>query len=130
MKLLQLFCEMPTEEFMIQLLNCYGVQNLSDQHDFTKNDLTELKTVDKLNDLIPELIMYYLPCKGKIYLNDINEKRSITILAQFLKLFDYRLMREEKIINKKKIIFYHIQKLEDSKLHILRNINNYEINFK
>ena len=39
-------------------------------------------------------------------------------------------MREEKIINKKKIIFYHIQKLEDSKLHILRNINNYEINFK
>ena len=130
MKLLQLFCEMPTEEFMIQLLNCYGVQNLSDQHDFTKNDLMELKTVDKLNDLIPELIMYYLPCKGKIYLNDINEKRSITILAQFLKLFDYSLMREEKIINKKKIIFYHIQKLEDSKLHILRNINNYEINFK
>ena len=130
MKLLQLFCEMPSEEFMIQLLNCYGVQNFADQHDFTKNDLLELKTVDKLNDLIPELIMYYLPCKGKIYLNDINEKRSITILAQFLKLFDYRLMREEKIINKKKIIFYHIQKLEDSKLHILRNINNYEINFK
>ena len=130
MKLLQLFCEMPSEEFMIQLLNCYGVQNFTDQHDFTKNDLMELKTVDKLNDLIPELIMYYLPCKGKIYLNDINEKRSITILAQFLKLFDYRLMREEKIINKKKIIFYHIQKLEDSKLHILRNINNYEINFK
>lgn len=130
MKLLQLFCDMPTEELMVQLLNCYGVQSLSDQHDFTKTDLVEIKTVDKLNDMIPELIMYYLPCKGKIYLNDINEKRSITILSQFLKLFDYRLLREEKIINKKKIIYYRIQKLEDSKLHIFRNINNYEIDFR
>ncbi len=130
MKFLQLFCDIPSEQFLIQLLKCYGVQNLDDFHEFNKGDLVELNTVDKLNELIPELILYYLPCKAKIYLNDITEKRAITILAQFLKLFDYKLLREEKIINKKKIIFYRIQKIEDSKLHIFRNSKSYEIIFK
>ena len=130
MKFLQLFCDIPSEEFLIQLLKCYGVQNLNDFHEFNKGDLVELNTVEKLNELIPELILYYLPCKAKIYLNDITEKRAITILAQFLKLFDYKLLREERIINKKKIIFYRIQKIEDSKLHIFRNSKNYEIIFK
>lgn len=130
MKYLQLFCDLPSEEFLLQLLKCYGIQGLSDNHEFNKGDLVELNTVDKLNDLIPELILYYLPCKARIYLNDITEKRAITILAQFLKLFEYRLFREEKIINKRKIIFYRIQKYEDSKLHIIRNHNNYEIVFK
>ena len=130
MKYLQLFCEIPSEICLIQLLKCYGVQNMNDTHEFNKGDLIELKTVDKLNDFIPELIMYYLPCKAKIYLNDITEKRAITILSQFLKLHDYKLLREEKIINKKKIIFYRIQKIEDSKLHIMRNNKNYEIVFR
>ena len=130
MKYLQLFCDLPSEEFLLQLLKCYGVQSLNDTHEFNKGDLIELSTVDKLNDLIPELILYYLPCKAKIYLNDITEKRAITILAQFLKLFDYKLLREEKIINKKKIILYRIQKVEDSKLHIFRNNKSYEIIFK
>lgn len=131
MKYLQLFCDLPSEEFLIQLLKCYGIQGLTDTHEFNKGDLVEMNTVDKLYDLIPELILYYLPCKAKVYLNDITEKRAITILAQFLKLFDYRLLREEKIINKKKLIFYRIQKLEDSKLHILRSHNKYyEIVFK
>lgn len=130
MKYLQLFCDLPSEQFLNQLLKCYGVQSLSDSHEFNKGDLVELKTVDKLNDLIPELILYYLPCKAKIYLNDITEKRAVTILSQFLKLYDYKLLREEKIINKKKIIFYRIQKIEDSKLHIFRANKNYEIVFK
>ena len=130
MKFLQLFCDIPSEDFLIQLLKCFCIQNLNDYHEFNKGDLVELNTVDKLNELIPELILYYLPCKAKIYLNDITEKRAITILAQFLKLFDYKLLREEKIIDKKKIIFYRIQKIEDSKLHIFRNSKNYEIIFK
>ena len=83
MKYLQLFCDLPSEQFVIHLLKCYGVQSLNDSHEFNKGDLVELKTVDKLNDLIPELILYYLPCKAKIYLNDITEKRAVTILSQF-----------------------------------------------
>jgi hypothetical protein len=130
MKYFQLFGILPDEEFINQLLQCYGLRDLSDSHEFNKGDLVELNTVNKLIELIPELVIYYLPCKAKIYLNDINEKRAITILSQFIKLFDYRLVREERIINKKKIIFYSTQKFEDSKLHIMRNTSNYEIVFK
>lgn len=130
MKYLQLFCEIPDDEFMKNLLNCYGITDLNDNHEFNKIDLVELDTVNKLIDFIPELILYYLPCKAKIYLQDITEKRAVTILSQFLKLYDHILMREEKIINKKKLIFYRIQKEMDCKLHILRKDTNYEILFK
>lgn len=130
MKYLQLFCDIPSEYFLTTLLNCYNITSLSDNHEFNKGDLIEYNTVDKLIDIIPELILYYLPCKAKIYLNDINEKRAITILSQFLKLYDYKLMREEKIINKKKVIFYRVIKQDENKFHIFRNSLNYEVDFK
>ena len=58
----------------------------------------------------------------------MNEKRAITVLCQFLKLFDYKLNRKEKIVNKKKIIYYKLQKLEDIRLHI-SSFDNLELKF-
>lgn len=124
----QLFCEEPTAEFMNDLLKCYGLSSMNDNIEFSKTDLVENKTVDKLEEMLHELIMYYLPCKARIYLDVITEKRAITILSQFIKLFSYRLARKERIINKKKIIFYKIQKIEDTKLHI-DNSSTYELLF-
>ena len=124
----QLFCEEPTEEFMNELLKCYGLKSMNDNIEFSKSDLHENKTVDKLEDILHELIMYYLPCKARIYLDVITEKRAITILSQFIKLFSYKLARKERIINKKKIIFYKIQKIDDTKLHI-DNSSTYELLF-
>lgn len=129
MKYFQLFCERPSIEFMEEFLKCFNMEGLDENKEFCKNDLVEVRTVEKIYEMLPELILYYLPCKAKIYLNDINEKRAITILCQFLKLFDYRLCRKERIISKKKIIYYKIQKLEDSRLHI-SNFNHYELMFK
>ena len=130
MKFLQLFCDLPSDEIFTALLNCYGLTSLSDNKEFHKGDLIENHTVDKLYDLLPELILYYLPCKANIYLNAITEKRAITILSQNLKLFDHRLSRDERIVNKKKIIFYKIQRIEDTKIHILRDENMFEVDFK
>ena len=124
----QLFCEEPTMDFMNDLLKCYGLNSLNDNIEFSKSDLYDNKTVDKLEDMLHELIMYYLPCKAKIYLDVITEKRAITIRSQFIKLFSYKLSRKERIINKKKIIFYKIQKIEDTKLHI-DNSSTYELLF-
>jgi hypothetical protein len=131
MKYLQLFCDIPEKQFMIEILQCYGIKDFDDNHEFNKSDLVELNTVNKIIEIFPELVLYYLPCKARIYLDNITEKRAITILSQFLKLYEYVLIREEKIINKKKIIFYRIQKEIDSKLHILSNNDgNYEIIFR
>jgi hypothetical protein len=124
----QLFCEEPTMDLIIELLKCYGLSSLNDNIEFSKADLCENKTVEKMEDMIHELIMYYLPCKAKIYLDVITEKRAITILSQFIKLFSYRLARKERIINKRKVIFYRIQKIEDTKLHI-DNSSTYQLLF-
>lgn len=124
----QLFCEEPTMDLLIELLKCYGLNSLNDNIEFSKADLCENKTVEKMEDMIHELIMYYLPCKAKIYLDVITEKRAVTILSQFIKLFSYKLARKERIINKKKVIFYRIQKIEDTKLHI-DNSSTYELLF-
>lgn len=129
MKYFQLFCEQPSIEFMHDLLKCYGLNGFDDTVEFSKGDLIENNTVDKIENLLLEIVMYYLPCKAKIYLNDLNEKRAITVLSQFLKLFDYKLSRKERIVNKRKIIYYKIQKIEDTKLHI-NSKNTFELLFK
>lgn len=128
MKYLQLFCEKPSEDFVVELLGCFGLKGLSDKREFSKGDLIEMNTVSKLEELIPELVLYYLPCKAKIYLSNMNEKRSITVLSQFLKLHEHKLSRKEKIVNKKKIIYYKIQKIEDNCLHI-SNFDHLELQF-
>ena len=55
-----------------------------------------------------ELLRYYIPCKAKIYLLNIDEKRCITILRQFLKVHNYTLMSKEKYVKGKKSLFYQV----------------------
>lgn len=129
MKYFQLFCEQPSIEFMHEFLKCYGIIGFDDTYEFSKADLVENRTVEKLENMLLEIVMYYLPCKAKIYLNDINEKRCITILSQFLKLFSYNLSRKERIVDKKKIIYYKIQKAIDARLHI-NNKSTFELLFR
>ena len=55
-----------------------------------------------------ELVRYYIPCKAKKYLTDLNEKKCITVLRQFLKMQNYTLMSKEKYVEGKKILFYQV----------------------
>lgn len=114
----QLFQQMPDIDFVNKMLKCYGLENINDCKEFTKNDLIDNKTIDKLEDLIPELVLYYLPCKSMMYLNEININKSITILRQFLKLYNYCLKKREHVHNKKKYIFYHIDKINNKNIKI------------
>lgn len=122
MKLFQLFTEKPTIEFMNAFLNCFGIEDIDEKKEFCKEDLIELKTVENIENMIPELIIYYLPCKSRIYLNNITPKRCITILSQFIKLFNYKLSRKERIVNRRKYIYYTIVNNKFTNLHI-SNIN-------
>ena len=51
---------------------------------------------------------YYIPCKSKKYLKDLNEKKCITLLRQFLKVHNFTLMSKEKYVNGKKYLFYQV----------------------
>ena len=118
MKLNQLFYEIPPMEIINKLLNSFGLSNIHDTKEFNKSDLIANNTATKLIELIPDLALYYLPCKANIYLTNITIKRSITILSQHLRLYDYRLSRDERIVDGKKDIFYRIIKEKDTKLQI------------
>ena len=117
----QLFKNYPTEGFVIGLLNIYGIQDFSDNHYFTKDDLENLNTIEKLNELKDTLASYYIPCKAKIYINDINNhKKAITILRQFLKTQNYTLLSKEKYIKGNKHNTYTVISITNN-LNINKN---------
>ena len=104
----QLFREKPSLEFLNKLLKNYGLYDIYSQNTFSKSSLKLLKSVEEINKLIPELKVYYIPCKSDIYLKNLNEKKIITILKHFLKFFEVELLSSEKYINKKKELVYHL----------------------
>ena len=104
----QLFKHRPTQESIIPILELYNLTGFDDTKSFTKKDLSLFDTVNKLNENKKLLEEIYLPCKAKIYLNELNEKKCITILRQILKLFKYNLKSTEKYIQGEKMIEYNL----------------------
>lgn len=108
MKINQLFTKKVDTDVVLKLLQCFGINDLNEKKIFCKYDLMQNNTVAKLNTLKPELEHYYLPCKARVYLEDLTEKRAITVLKQVLRLHGYYLNSKEKNLNNKKIIFYQM----------------------
>ena len=108
----QLFRVSPDIQFIEKLLNNFGIKDLTDNHSFTRLNLIDLNTVNQLNEMEEELRRYYIPCKAKLYLRDLNEKRCITILRQFLKIHNYTLISKEKYVKGDKRLFYQVIPLQ------------------
>lgn len=108
MKINQLFVKMVDVDMLCKLLACFELKGLHDMQMFSKNELVQRKTAEKMLALKPELQTYYLRCKAQIYLDNITLKKSITVLKQVLRLYDYYLVSHEKNINNKKVIFYQL----------------------
>ena len=104
----QLFKITPDRIITLELLSFFGISGFDDNHAFTRDNLSELNTVEKIIELSPRLSSYYIPCKSAKYLTDINDKKSITVLRQFLKKNNYTLMSKEKYVQGKKHLFYQV----------------------
>jgi hypothetical protein len=125
----QLFTEIPDLEFLNKFLNLYGINNLEDSVEFSKYELIDLNIVDKIEDLIPELVMYYLPCKYNMFLSNINVNKCLTILRQIIKLYNYELKKREHVQNKRKSIYYHLNKINNTNIKINNNKSKCILNF-
>ena len=110
MKINQLFKNNIREEDANALANAFGLASIRDTHSsFCKTDLKTRGTVEKIKEYhMGMLESYYLPCKARIYLHDLDEKKSITIFRQILRTFDLALRSTQKYANNKKISFYCI----------------------
>lgn len=111
MKILQLFRKHFSEEDLKSVLKCYNIQSLDQSISFTRKNMIEYGTIEKLEEIKHILQEYYLPCKYKVYVSrDININSAINILRQICRLHDSTLRRYTKDVNKEKIVFYIIVK--------------------
>jgi hypothetical protein len=73
MKINQLFTRLVCEDLTLRLLSCFSLAGFIDKHMFSNQDLVNNNTVEKLNSIVSELRLYYMPCKARIYLSAIDE---------------------------------------------------------
>lgn len=106
----QLFRHKPPNELILKILHCFNLQSLDDKTSFTQDMIEQYDTVGKINALSQELVMYYIPCKARTYLTNLNKKNVITILRHFIKLHHYTVLSAEKWVKGIKKIIYSLHK--------------------
>jgi len=103
----QLFQKIPPQEFVEDIINLYGPNGFDVNYYFTLDDLVQNNIIDKLNNKIDDLKQYYLPCKWH-YITNITLQKTITILRQLLRPYNYKLYSSEKYTKGKKYLLYNL----------------------
>ena len=122
----QLFISKPPLELLHILIKGFGFKSFNDKLEFCYIDMDRLNTLSVFHNLESELSKYYLPCKKKIYFNDIKNltnKEAITILKQLLKIYDYYLNSREKFIKGTKYSVYKIITKQDKFFNLNKQKN-------
>jgi len=104
----QLFKKSPDTLLFNKVLQTLGIDQFKEEFCFRKKDLFLIWTVIKMKLLEPELREYYYPCKSKLYLDNLDDSKCVTIIRQFLRFFGYQLVSKEKYDNKEKYIIYSL----------------------
>lgn len=114
----QLFKIKPSKALLKEILQYINIDldDLDKKNCFSIKDITDNKIDTKFSLIKEKLDNYYLPCKKKIYLENLTIKKFITILRQLLKLYNYKLQTYDKYNNGNKYIIYYIISIQ--------NINN------
>lgn len=118
----------PPIELVQQILNLLlynnNITNVSETDniyiEFSKKTLAQKNVVNTIEPYIEELKKYYLKCKHKKYLENLTEKKIITLLRQILKPHNYMLLSSEKYDNGIKYLAYVIKQ----KIIGLKKINS------
>ena len=109
----QLFRKLPDKTIINKLLLAFGLTSLEDKNNFSRRDLETLVTVFVINQMKEDLEKYYLPCKSRTYLHDLNTKNVVTVLRQFVKTQGYSIQSQEKYHKGDKFIIYGLTEYEN-----------------
>ena len=109
----QLFRVLPDETIINKMLLAFGLVSLKDTNNFSRRDLETLETVKVIENMKLELEKYYLPCKSRNYLTNLNTKNVVTVLRQFVKIYGYSIQSQEKYSQGDKFIIYGLTKYEN-----------------
>ena len=72
-----------------------------------------MNVIPNIKKIIQELKIFYLPCKSKTYLNQLDNNSVLTILRQLLRPYKYVLVSREKYINGEKLINYSLNNMKN-----------------
>jgi hypothetical protein len=100
----RLFRKVPSREFVDDILVHLKLQGLTDKRWFTRDELN----LDGIDEWLPLLEPYYLPCKAKRFLNDMDSSRVITILRHILHPIGFELRTQEKMYKMQKTTMYQL----------------------
>jgi hypothetical protein len=112
-KINQLFSkEQPPFELVQEILHVLINKNLNDytHYEFTIKSLMNKNIIPKIEEYIPELKKYYLKCKYNKYLENLTEKKIITLFRQILKKYNFSINTLEKYNNGEKYLLYILEK--------------------
>jgi len=100
-----LFKKLPPKELVNEVLVHLQFIGFSDNRIFTKYDISK----EKFEEIITWIEPYYVPCKVKRFLYDINENKQITVLRHLLRAHNYDLNAHEKLVNGTKTTTYQLK---------------------
>ncbi len=108
MKINQLFTRVVDIDILNNLVRCLGLSDVDDPRTFTRYDLRRVNAVARVTEMVPVLQTFYIPCKARLYLTDITEKKVVTIVKQVLRLHGYCILAKEKNVGTRKVIMYRV----------------------
>jgi hypothetical protein len=104
-KPIKLFRKDPPRDFVESLLREMGFLGFHDLRWFSKQEIR----LDTMEQWLPMLESYYIPCKAKRFIHTWSDVTPITILRHILHLYNYSLEKEERLYRGEKTMLYQIQ---------------------
>ena len=109
-KPIKLFRKEPPREFVEGLLRRMGFLGFGDLRWFSRDEIH----TESIEEWLPELEAYYLPCKARRFLHEWTPGSVITVLRHVLHVHDYTLQKEERLYKGSKQMLYQIQPIRAS----------------
>lgn len=111
-------------EILHELLN----KDLNDTiyFEFSRSIIKNKNIIKNMKKYVEILKKFYLKCKHTKYLDNLNEKKVITIYRQILRPYNFVIKAFEKYNNSKKYLLYVIEKKKDLKLKKINSVINFD----
>ena len=124
----QLFREEVSYDFVIDFINkLFNIElNNSINYSFSKKTLITKNIKNIIYENLETLKKIYIKCKHKIYLENLNEKKIITLIRQLLRTHNFDLKAKEKYENGKKYLLYTISKKVENNIKKINSIINFD----
>ena len=126
----QLFTRKPELKLVSKIIKNIGLVSFKDRREFTIKDMEQHNAVSRMTADKSILEDLYIPCKHKLFIEDLTEKKCITICRQILKLYNYDIISTEKSVNNKKVLFYKLASLKEKLLEKKHNKQSTKKNIK